>query len=405
VSGATGCLFMASEWDEAGNCTERYHTTYRSDANMRQRIINGWAQFDADVAAYAPEPEVLPPAVGRAPGQLPALHIEVTGMVTASNLATWKDAAIAVFQGIGTDLQTDQDFADAEKTVKWCGEIEDQLKAAKAHALSQTASIDELFRTIDAISAEARAKRLELDKLVKVRKESLKAELVAAAAAAVKAHYDAINATLGQYRISPPQSLQIDLGAAIKGKKTISSMRDALDAAAAAAKIDASQTAERIRANVKLIDAHADHAGLMPDAVSLAHSKTPEDLHNLIAARITEHQQREAARKTQEMPTVSQVMGAVKDASTEQSVEEVVAAIIGYDDDGKPDTSNVTIALGQINQAIAPLRIDAAGLESLGFKPVETKNNFKLYRLSDLNRICAALIKHLQGVTAVKDAA
>lgn len=160
------------------------------------KLLAGWAQFDADVAAYQPEPEVLPAPAGRTPDQLPALHIEVTGMVTASNLHQWKEAAIAVFQGISTDLQTDQDFADADKTVKWCSDIEDQLKAAKQHALSQTASIDELFRTIDAISAEARAKRLELDKLVKARKESIKAEIVAAGCASVRAHYDAINATL-----------------------------------------------------------------------------------------------------------------------------------------------------------------------------------------------------------------
>lgn len=78
-------------------------------------------------------------------------------MVTASNLAEWKDRAIAVFQGISQDLTTDQDFADAEKTVKWCGEIEDQLKGAKQHALSQTESIDLLFRTIDDISEQAPA--------------------------------------------------------------------------------------------------------------------------------------------------------------------------------------------------------------------------------------------------------
>ena len=86
--------------------------------------------------------------------------------------------ALAVFGGIKTDLQTDADFADAERTVKWCKEVEDRLDAAKQHALSQTASIDDLFRTIDAIKEEARQKRLTLDKLVKAEKENRKAEIV-----------------------------------------------------------------------------------------------------------------------------------------------------------------------------------------------------------------------------------
>src|SRR5690606_27899364 len=126
-------------------------------------------------AAYQPEEAAPAPVVGRAPDQLPSLHIEVTGMVTASNLAEFKASAMAVLGSINRDLQTDEDFADAEQTVKWCKGVEERLDAAKSHALSQTASIDELFRTIDSVSAEARRIRLELDKLVTREKENRRA--------------------------------------------------------------------------------------------------------------------------------------------------------------------------------------------------------------------------------------
>ncbi|HEY1034094.1 MAG TPA: YqaJ viral recombinase family protein, partial [Pseudoxanthomonas sp.] len=268
---AQHCYYMVGDGTEAGTV---YIAIPRAlIADDIPKLLAGWAQFDADVAAYQPEPEVLPAPAGRTPDQLPALHIEVTGMVTASNLHQWKEAAIAVFQGISTDLQTDQDFADADRTVKWCADIEDQLKAAKQHALSQTASIDELFRTIDAISAEARAKRLELDKLVKARKESIKAEIVAAGCASVRAHFDAINATLGPHAFQPPQTLQLTIGAAIKGMRSIQAMRDAVDAAAAGMKIEASQQAERVRANVAILDEHAEHRHLFADAVALCAQK------------------------------------------------------------------------------------------------------------------------------------
>jgi predicted phage-related endonuclease len=99
-------------------------------------------------------------------------------MVTASNLAEFKDHALSVFSGINRELTTDQQFADAEKTVKWCGEVESRLAAAKEHALSQTQSIDLLFKTIDDISAEARSVRLELDKLVTSRKVQIKENII-----------------------------------------------------------------------------------------------------------------------------------------------------------------------------------------------------------------------------------
>ncbi len=73
-------------------------------------------------------------------------------MVTASTLEQFKAHSLAVFSAINTGLQTDQHLADAEKTVKWCGEVEERLEAAKQHALSQTENIDALFRTIDEIT-------------------------------------------------------------------------------------------------------------------------------------------------------------------------------------------------------------------------------------------------------------
>jgi putative phage-type endonuclease len=380
------------------------------------KLLAGWRQFDADVAAYQPEPAAAPAPVGRTPDQLPALHIEVSGLVTASNLPDFREAAIAVFQGISTDLQTDQDFADAERTVKWCGDIEDQLKAAKQHALGQTASIDELFRTIDAITAEARAKRLELDKLVKSRKESIRGEIVAAGVAAVRAHYDAINATLGQYRIDPPQSLTSDIGAAIKGKKSIASMRDAVDSAAASAKVAASQRAECVRANVAILEQNAEHRHLFADAVQLAHSKAPDDLTNLIASRVREHQEREAARLEQERERIRQEEAArierehaaaeAKErrqfdipaggvpASPAQDVAPAAAvSALAQSTPAAAVRPGATIKLGDINAALAPLSITVEGLMSLGFRPVASRGAAKLYADADFPAICAALAK------------
>jgi hypothetical protein len=112
----------------------------------------------------------------------------VTGQVTASNLAEFKATALGAIRSVNRTLKTDQDFADAEKAVKWCADVEARLKAAKEHALSQTASIDELFKALDDIAAESKAVRLDLDKLVTRRKDEVKEEAVTAARTARDAH-------------------------------------------------------------------------------------------------------------------------------------------------------------------------------------------------------------------------
>ena len=390
VSGVDRVLFMASEW-EGDKLVEERHCWYASNLDLEDKIIAGWAQFEVDLVNHVPT-TIAPSATGHAPDQLPTLHIELTGMVTASNLIEFRDQAIAVFQGISTDLQTDQDFADAEKTVKWCSDIEDRLKAAKDHALSQTQSIDELFRAIDSISAEARGKRLELDKLVKVRKESIRAEIVAEGCTEVREHYRTINATIGaQHVILPPQSLQLEIGAAIKGKKSISSMRDAVNTAVAFAKISASQRVDAVRLSIAALDeASAGYESLFADRVQLCAGKAPDDIRNLAAARIAAHkvaeEAKEAARAAHLVAT---------EASAQISMAASVAsapATAAAPPAPSATASTARIKLGEINARIAPLSISAEGLSQLGFNPVGKAGAAKLYAESDWASICTALM-------------
>ena len=292
---AKRCIYIVGDGTEAGS-SWAIVGRQAIEADI-PKLRAGWAQFDADVAAYQERPQEAPAPAGRTLDQLPALHIAVTGMVTASNLNEVRDHAIAVFQSINTDLQTDQDFADAEKAVKWCADIESRLDAAKEHALSQTASIDELFRALDSVKAEARSKRLELDKLVKARKEAIRTEIAYAGRDAIQAHYDAVNATMGEHRLSVPGTIGADLNAAINGKRTVTSLRDAVDTVVTQHKIAASQKADQVRACVAVLkEAAAGHETLFADRVALCATKAPDDLRNLIAARIAEHEAKEKAR-------------------------------------------------------------------------------------------------------------
>lgn len=405
VAKATRALFMISRWigDEL---QEELHCWYIPDMQLRARIAAGWAQFEADLVAYQPEPAAAPAPVGHAPSTLPALRIELTGLVTASNLGEFRDAAIAKFRAIPTDLQTDQDFADAEQTVKWCGDIEDRLDAAKQHALSQTASIDELFRTIDEIRGEARSKRLELDKLVKGRKESIRHEIVERGRAGVVEHYRAINATLGLHAIAIPQSLTADLVSAIKGRKTVASLNDAVDTAAAGIKITASQTAERVRASIAaLAEESAGHETLFADAVSLCAAKAPDDLRNLARARIADHRRAELAKQAAAAAALQASTGNDASAAAEPTTTAPTPGPAPVMSTAGAARLPARIKLGDINARIAPLTITADGLAQIGFRSVGTERSAKLYNGADFPAICDKLIATIAHAKLAKAAA
>ncbi|HFF6004424.1 YqaJ viral recombinase family protein [Stenotrophomonas maltophilia] len=434
VSACERVFFMASEWRQTSGgweLVEERHCWYAPNPELRARVIAGWAQLEADVAAFEPGPASDPVPVGRAPETLPALSIQVTGMVTASNLAEFKENALAVLGSINRELQSDEDFASAEKTVTWCKGVEERIEATKQQVLGQTADIDAVFRTMDDVAAETRKIRLELDKLVAKRKEERRTEIGNAARRAVIDHIQGINETLGAHAVPMPATLVADLQAAIKGKRSFSSMQDAVDAVATNAKITASQAADRIRANIAILAEHPDYATLFADRVQLCASKAPDDLRNLVAARISEHQQAEQARLDAEREKIrkeeearaqkkaaddavaaaaGQAAQAAQAAAAQQQPEPVAAApaataapvrtaptaVASVPAATASPREVVKIKLGDINARIAPLSISADGLATLGFKPINATGAAKLYDQAQFPEMCRAMIHGLQ---------
>jgi putative phage-type endonuclease len=285
VSGAERVIFVCSD----GTAENFVSMEYRPVAGRARQLVEGWKQFEADLGTYeaAEAPSIV---VGKAPDELPALRIELTGMVTASNLKVFEQSALAVIDSVKTTLTTDQDFADAKKAVKWCGDVEEAVAAAKKQALSQTQSIEELFSSLDRVSAHARETRLKVDKLVKAQELVVKTSIKQKAEQALVDHIAAINKTLGKVVLP---NVHADFAGAMKNKRTIASLQDSVDTELARAKIDASQTADGIRLNLEsLRTLAAEHAFLFVDAQQLV-MKANEDLVSLIKVRISEHKKAE----------------------------------------------------------------------------------------------------------------
>ncbi|WOB24783.1 MULTISPECIES: hypothetical protein [Xanthomonas] len=283
---------------------------------------------------------------------------------------------------------------------------------------------------MDDVAAEARRVRLELANLVKVEKDNRRSQIVANGVQSVRDHYASINAGLDAHALTVPASLPADIGAVIKGKKSISSMQDAVGTAAANAKVAASQQAERVRANVRVLEMEMGaFAGLFHDRVQLCATKSPEDLRNLITARITEQQRvdeqrleaqrdkirqeeadkltreqqerEEAQRRADAQADAARVAAAAPaPAAAPASAPAVVSAPVAV----APALSQaakslpapapaqaVRIKLGDINAKIAPLTITADGLAQLGFLPATIERASKLYDAAQLPAMFSAM--------------
>lgn len=291
VSGADRALFLATRW-EGETMVEERHCWYKPDLQLRAEIVAGWEQFEIDLANYVPAATPEKPEA-EAIIALPALVANIRGEVTLTNLPTFKEQAERFIAGIKTDLQDDQDFANAELTIKCCDTAEKDIERAKAAAIAQTASIDDLMRTVDLIKDQLRTKRLMLTKLVDRRKLEIKETILAEAKSSYTGHVAALEAEIKPLRLVQAMP---DFAGAMKNKRTLASLHDAVDTLLASAKIATNTLAADYRAKQAWCREHAANYGfLFMDMASII-GKPMDDFQLVITTRIADHKRAEEAK-------------------------------------------------------------------------------------------------------------
>lgn len=293
VCGGEKCLFIASNGTEE----DMVQFWYKSTKAKKDAVLKAWKQFDKDLETYQiPEAAV---EVTAAPIQsLPALAIRIEGKVLSTNLDTYKKTALDFIAAINTDLKTDEDFANAEEMVKFCDKAEKELDTVKKMAQAQAVDIDTVFRAIDEVKATMRQKRLDLEKLVKAKKDRIRAEIIAYGNQRIADHIHAINQNIAPYDVNIRNSA--DFHSVIKGKQKLDSIRDAINTEVARVKIELDDYAELIAANAKEYKVIANgYESLFPDIQTLIHN-APEFFALQIKNRIQEHQDAEERRRQAE---------------------------------------------------------------------------------------------------------
>lgn len=418
VTGAQRLIFVVSD----GTPEKMVYAWVEPDPAWFARLRVGWGQFERDLAEYVPH--AAAPSVTAAPQeQLPAVSVQLSGsLAVVTNLAPFGVALRAFVARIPTKPSTDQEFADTEAACKRLKEVEERLAAAEDSALASMSDVETMRRTVADLRELARATRLASEKVVKQRKEQIREEEVRRGAMALQKHRASLNERLGQPFMPV---LQSDFGGAIKGLKTLDSVRNAIDTELARCKIAANEIADRIQANMKVLVAAGD-AVAFPDAATLV-LKAPDDLRAVVAQRVAEAQRRieaereriraeeqakaqreAAARAAQEAE--KQRLAQVEAAPPIQQVPAAAPTVVPIQRAAAPAARQApvnepaTLKLGAICERLGFTVTAAFVSDTLGIQPAATDKAAKLYRESDWPRICAALVEHINSVSALQAA-
>ena len=461
VSGAEKCYFTTSDGTPEGT----FGMWYESDPNMRAKIVAIWKQFEKDLADYQ-HVEAKPAMVAEVVKDLPAVMVQVSGSVSIVDNFVLFETALRDFveNKLVRSPQTDQDFVDLDAQIKSLKKAEDALDAAEVQMIAQVASVDSMKRTKDMLHKLARDNRLMAEKLLKAEKENRKGEIVIAASREFGAHCAALSS-----RVGVSVNVAVSFADAIKGLKSLDSMRDKVSVALANAKIEANAIADRIEANIKSLEESSSQSWrfLFPDLQAVC-TKASDDFAALLAARKASHAAAESARiekiraeekakaeaaaaaKVAEEARIAKAEADAKAATEKAEADRLAADEIRKIDDQRkakamerakqlaeeanaamPDEAQKQTVADHIEQPLAlavsethaPVNdclpkiklgeicarlgytVSAEFLATIGFDPVATDKNAKLYNEASFPGICRRISDHTLRVGMTKKAA
>jgi len=423
VSMAEKSLFMASKWD-SDKLVEERHCWYMPDLKLRAQIVAGWEQFEKDRSTYVPT-EPVPVAIAAPVETLPAVSVRMDGaLAVVSNLPAFGEALKAFIAKLPAKPSTDQEFADTEAACKALKKAEDALETAETNALASIADVEAMRRMVADFRTLARATRLAHEKLVAGRKEAIRGEIVAEGIAAFREHIAGLNSRLGNPYMP---NIPADFGGAIKGKRTVDSIRDAVATELARAKIEANAIADKIDLNLQYLREYGkDHTFLFADTETII-LKAVDDFQALVKSRIVEHQTAEAKRLESEHERILAKekfradLGIQAMIETEQKhqFDEQCADIKRTASQNRlsitpsvepntvpkfPKTADDYYSCSTINEILSPLYLSEIELCTFGFEPIGHKKTQSVYEAiypkKQLLDYCDALIRHVESVRA-----
>jgi len=281
----------------------------------------------------------------------------MNGLALESNLNAYKQAAMDLVELSKAPLESDQDFANAEARQKVFTKAEKDIAEACDRVMGEIDSIDAFVKDMRFIAENIRQARLAEGKQIKARKEEIRAEIMSTANAVIIA---AKNEAENKINANLP-TLSVNIASAMKGKRTIDSLKDAAAGEVAKAKIEINEFVELAMGNALCLSTQGqDYEFLFNDWQQIAFKAT-DDFKALVTSRIAEHKEREAKRQEAERARIraeeeakadmveQQARESEDEVQTQSKQEAQPAQYLGHPNSKKPDTSKRKLSMMEIN--------------------------------------------------------
>ena len=286
ISGADRCLFLATN-----EIDEPYLDWLEPDLELQEQIKNGWELFSIDLGRHEIKQKNEAP-VKASVLELPSVIIQVRGELTLCNISDVRPVFDKFLSEATVTLVTDNDFATAEAESKKARDIAKRCIATEKSVIDQTASISEVTRELRMYADKFNALALHQEKAVKTQKENIKIALLNKSTMEFRAFIKTLHEGIKPICLNTQQPNFME---AMKGKRTISSLEDAVVFELSRCQSIAVAAANLISANLKEIAAANEYKFLFNDFDSLVLMDI-EHLKMTIDTRIRDHRAAEAQR-------------------------------------------------------------------------------------------------------------
>ena len=287
VSGSCLCSFIVSN----GTQDNWVQLDYESKPERRQAVIDGWREFEADLANHKPA-EKKAPVVAELIKDLPAINFDLDkqALTITSNIEQYKQQAQELVKQSEKKLKTDQEFANADSRIKIFKQAEAGIDGAISSVQGEIEDVDMFIKDLKSIQEMIRQARLNSEKQVKNRKDEIKKELIVEG----KEKLNSYIAEQSEALEIPLPPFNADFAGALKGKRTIESCKNAIEAELTRAKAEVQAVYLRAKDNKAL--AQSELGGLvdvlLPDLVQLV-LKEKDDFAMTVKARQSDYKARQ----------------------------------------------------------------------------------------------------------------
>lgn len=344
VAGAQNVLFVCSDGTEE-SWAEMFYT---SDPERRAALIAGWKQFAKDFETFEPEVKVESVVANKAE-DFPLVNYRVEGSTVISNIAQVMPVIAArAEEEMNRVLETDQDFADKEALNKATKAARDRLKDIVEQAKGEFVSFSEFASTAAQVDSVLQKMQSHGEKQVKEAKERKKNEIREAGDKAINNYLAECEEKISPLSVRRAVSVNPDFVSAMKGKRNLESLKDAVDDVVAAAKIEIDKAMSRIVPNQVFVREHDEYSFLFPDIQQIINQDL-EPFQAIVKSRIAAHVEAEEKKAEDLREQIRKEEEAKANEKTEQAAEKVADKVVEKIEkpkqDEKPEQSR-TVSVG-----------------------------------------------------------